>query len=391
MKVTRVAVNKIYPVVEASLSKSANVTAYKKNIENFIKARSTDLYDTVPMRRIPFLQDDIDDFFRAVKIDKNQITDFLSQTYYWNMNFNPRAAKDEFTMTMMMVIRFFILKNRSKDAEISAIYLAFSGKFYPSIHSQKWKIAPEQYRYVMEYVLNNVLTMKYDLKREGSVFGAVRSICMTWLNTYRSKFRNPDDEDVADMIQQLHGRIKSFLGNIASAYYDAYAKKDVWFTYSSDSNDQETYRVADSDSLLAERCVENAMNMITSRQVNYRLCRYASDKNVKTDEIKSIIESIQEDSTNLPLIRELYQLIVAEYFNESKDKDVSSYDFIAKTIVAKPNTKNKNILRQKQIIENFLNENSPSYRKRKSREATRSSYHRSILTYYVLVMNEANK
>lgn len=391
MKVTRVAVNKIYPVVEASLSKSANVTAYKKNIENFIKARSTDLYDTVPMRRIPFLQDDIDDFFRAVKLDKNQITDFLSQTYYWNMNFNPRAAKDEFTMTMMMVIRFFILKNRSKDAEISAIYLAFSGKFYPSIHSQKWKIAPEQYRYVMEYVLNNVLTMKYDLKREGSVFGAVRSICMTWLNTYRSKFRNPDDEDVADMIQQLHGRIKSFLGNIASAYYDAYAKKDVWFTYSSDSNDQETYRVADSDSLLAERCVENAMNMITSRQVNYRLCRYASDKNVKTDEIKSIIESIQEDSDNLPLIRELYQLIVAEYFNESKDKDVSSYDFIAKTIVAKPNTKNKNILRQKQIIEDFLNENSPSYRKRKSREATRSSYHRSILTYYVLVMNEANK
>ena len=391
MKVTRVAVNKIYPVVEASLSKSANVTAYKKNIENFIKARSTDLYDTVPMRRIPFLQDDIDDFFRAVKIDKNQITDFLSQTYYWNMNFNPRAAKDEFTMTMMMVIRFFILKNRSKDAEISAIYLAFSGKFYPSIHSQKWKIAPEQYRYVMEYVLNNVLTMKYDLKREGSVFGAVRSICMTWLNTYRSKFRNPDDEDVADMIQQLHGRIKSFLGNIASAYYDAYAKKDVWFTYSSDSNDQETYRVADSDSLLAERCVENAMNMIASRQVNYRLCRYASDKNVKTDEIKSIIESIQEDSDNLPLIRELYQLIVAEYFNESKDKDVSSYDFIAKTIVAKPNTKNKNILRQKQIIEDFLNENSPSYRKRKSREATRSSYHRSILTYYVLVMNEANK
>ena len=391
MKVTRVAVNKIYPVVDNSLSKSANVTAYKKNIENFIKARSTDLYDTVPMRRIPFLQEDIDDFFKAVKIDKNQITSFLTETYYWNMNFNPRAAKDEFTMTMMMVIRFFILENKMKDAEISAIYLAFSGKFYPSIHSQKWKIPPEQYRYVMEYVLNNMLTMKYDLKREGSVFGAVRSICLTWLNTYKSKFKNPDDEDVADMIQQLHGRIKSFLGNIASAYYDAYAKKDVWFTYSSDSNEQDAYRVADSDSLLAERCVENAMNVITSRQVNYRLCRYASDKNVKTDEIKSIIESIQEDPDNLPLIRELYQITVAEYFNESKEKDVSSYDFIAKTIVAKPNTKNKNIIRQKQIIEEFLNENSPAYRKRKSRDATRSSYHRSILTYYVLVMNEANK
>lgn len=391
MKVTKVAVNMIYPLVENSLSKSANVTAYKKNIENFIKARSTDLYDTVPIRRIPFLPEDSDDFFKAIKIDKNKITECLTHTYYWNMNFNPRAAKDEFTMTMMMVIRFFILKNRMKDAEISAIYLAFSGKFYPSIHSQKWKIPPEQYRYVMEYVLNNVLTMKYDLKREGSVFGAIRSICMTWLNTYKSKFKDPDDEDVADMIQQLHGRIKSFLGNIASVYYDAYAKKDVWFTYSSDSNDQDSYRIADSDSLLAERCVENAMNVVTSRQVNYRLCRLSSDKNVKTDEIKSIIESIQEDPDNLPLIRELYQLVVAEYFATSKEKDVSSYDFIAKTIVAKPNSKNKNIIRQKQIIEDFLNENSPAYRKRKSRDATRSSYHRSILTYYVLIMNEANK
>ena len=391
MKVTKVAVNMIYPLVENSLSKSANVTAYKKNIENFIKARSTDLYDTVPIRRIPFLPEDADDFFKAIKIDKSKITECLTHTYYWNMNFNPRAAKDEFTVAMMMVIRFFILKNRTKDAEISAIYLAFSGKFYPSIHSQKWKIPPEQYRYVMEYVLNNVLTMKYDLKREGSVFGAIRSICMTWLYTYKSKFKDPDDEDVADMIQQLHGRIKSFLGNIASAYYDAYAKKDVWFTYSSDSNDQDSYRIADSDSLLAERCVENAMNVVTSRQVNYRLCRLSSDKNVKTDEIKSIIESIQEDPDNLPLIRELYQLIVAEYFATSKEKDVSSYDFIAKTIVAKPNSKNKNIIRQKQIIEDFLNENSPAYRKRKSRDATRSSYHRSILTYYVLIMNEANK
>lgn len=391
MKVTHVAKTEIYPLVELSLNKSANLTAYKKNIENFIKARSVDLYDTVPIRRIPFLPDDVDDFFKAVKIDKNQITEFLSHTYYWNMNFNPRAAKDEFTMCMMMVIRYFILKNKLKEAEISSIYLAFSGKFYPSIHSQKWKIPPEQYRYVMEYVLNNMLTMKYDLKREGSVFGAVRSICMTWLNTYRPKFKDPDDEDVADMIQQLHGRIKSFLGNIATAYYDAYQKKDVWFTYSSDSSEQDSFRIADSDSLLAERCVENAMSAITSKQVNYRLCRYASDKNVKTDEVKSIIESIQEDPDNLPLIRELYQLVIAEYFAESKEKDVASYDFVAKTIVAKPNTKNKNILRQKEIIEDFLNENSPAYRKRKSRAATRSSYHRSILTYYILVMNEANK
>ena len=389
MKVTRVAVNKIYPIVEKSLQK--NTPAYKKNVQEFIKDRSKDLYDIVPVRRIPFGSEDIDSFFKAMKIDKNEITQCLSETYYWNMNFNPRAAKDEFTMTMMMVIRYFLLKNKQTDAEISTIYLAFSGKFYPSIHSQKFKIPPEKYRHIMEYVLNNVLTQKYDLKREGSVFGAVRSICRTWLRTYTPKFKNPDDEDVADMIQQLHGRIKSFLGNIAAAYYNTYEKRDTYFAYASDSNDQDSFRIADNDSLLAERCVENAMNWITTKQVDYKLCKWASDKNVKVDEIKSIIESIQEDSDNLLFIREMMQLIIADYFSTSKNKDVTSYEFINKSIVAKPNSKNKYVIRQKEIIEYFLDENSPAYRKRKSRPDTKSSYYKSILTYYVLVINESNK
>ena len=389
MKVTKVAVNKIYPIIEKSLQK--NTPAYKKNVQEFIKNRSNDLYDIVPVRRIPFGSEDIDSFFKAMKIDKNEITQCLSETYYWNMNFNPRAAKDEFTMTMMMVIRYFLLKNKQTDAEISTIYLAFSGKFYPSIHSQKFKIPPEKYRHIMEYVLNNVLTQKYDLKREGSVFGAVRSICRTWLRTYTPKFKNPDDEDVADMIQQLHGRIKSFLGNIAAAYYDTYEKRDSYFAYASDSNEQDSFRIADNDSLLAERCVENAMNWITTKQVDYKLCKWASDKNVKVDEIKSIIESIQEDSDNLLLIREMMQLIIADYFSISKTKDVTSYEFINKSIVAKPNSKNKYVIRQKEIIEYFLDENSPAYRKRKSRPDTKSSYYKSILTYYVLVINESNK
>lgn len=389
MKVTNVAVKEIYPIVEQSLTK--NTAAYKKNIQKFLEVRSEDIYDVVPCKRIPFGANDIDDFFKAMKIDKTKITTCLSHTYYWNMNFNPRAAKDEFTMTMMMVIRYFILKNKLKDAELSAIYLAFSGKFYPSIHSGKFKIPPDKYRHVMEYVLNNMLTQKYDLKRCGSVFGAIRSICQTWLNTYKSKFRNPDDEDVADMIQQLHGRIKSFLGNIASAYYKAYDNRDTYLAYSSDSDDEKSYRIADSDSIMAERCVENAMNYITSKGVDYRLCKMAADKNVKVDEVRSIIESIQDDKDNLILIRELMQIIVCEYFVDSKEKDVRSMDFVSKSIAAKPNTKNKNIIRQKEIIENWLDENSPQYRKRKSRAATKSSYNKSILIYYVLVINAANK
>ena len=44
-----------------------------------------------------------------------------------------------------------------------------------------------------------------------------------------------------------------------------------------------------------------------------------------------------------------------------------------------------------EIIEEFLNENSPGYRKRRSRAATKSSYHKAIITYYALIINQANK
>ena len=116
----------------------------------------------------------------------------------------------------------------------------------------------------------------------------------------------------------------------------------------------------------------------------------ACDKNIKVDELSSIIESIQEEQANLPIIREFMQLLVVEYFAQSKEKDVTAYAFLSHCVIAKPNTKNKNVIRQKEIVETWLNENSPAYRKKKSR-ATRSSYCKAVLIYYTLVIMQANK
>ena len=389
MKVTKVAVNEIYPLVEKSLAK--NTAKYKSNIQKFFESRSKDLYDTAPYSRMAFGDDERDDFFKSIDISRADIRECLTHTYYWNMNFSPAAAKDEMTMTMMMIIRYFLLKKDQMNMELSAIYLAFSGSFYPSIHYGSFpKVQPSEYRHVMEYVVNNMLTMKFDLKREGSVFGAVRSICRTWLETYKDILKDPDDEENAELIKQLHGRIKSFMINIARLYYEAYENK-MYLTYDSDSNDEESFRIADNDSLRSERYVENAMNYINNNNVDFKLCTMASDSNVKVNEVKSIIESIQDDKQSIAEIKELFRLLISDYMNNSKDKNVASIEFVSYSIKAKPNSKDKNILRQKEIIEGWLDEKSPQYRKRKSRAATKSSYYNSVLTYYTLVINKANK
>lgn len=396
---------KIYPIISTKMNKNAN--KFKQCIARFVEKRSNELYDIAPCDRIYFGQEDLDDFYKSTEIEIAEVQSAIEQTYYYPMaNFNPRAAKDEFTIAMMCVIRYFYLNHKEKELELSMIYLAFSGKFYPSIHSGQFpKFQPSEYRYIMEsvefkdsfhqvlneYVVNNSLSNRFDLKREGTVFGAIKSICITWKDSYKNRLKSFDDEDIVYLIQQLHNRIKSFMKNIAEIYYDIYQKKDRYFTYDGDSLDQDDYHIADSDSLKIERIVEKTLNYINNTSVDYKICKMASDTNVKTDEVKSIIESILNDRDNISEVRELLRIIVTEFYASNANTDVTDIKFITVSITPKPNTKNPNLIRQKEIVESWLDENSPAYRKRKSREATKSSYHKSVLTYFVLMIHNANK
>ena len=53
---------------------------------------------------------------------------------------------------------------------MAIVNMAFSGKFYPSIHYGFFKkVQPVEYKWVMDYVVNNMLTGKFDLKSKGNV------------------------------------------------------------------------------------------------------------------------------------------------------------------------------------------------------------------------------
>lgn len=384
----------IYPIMSARLSTPAGLTAYKNNVGYFLNARSKELYDIAPFTRIYWSNDDLQMFYKAMQVTEPQIMEHVSKTYYYpQASFNPRCAKDPFVCSQLMVIRYFLLKKMKKELDLSIVYFAFSGSFYPSIHYGSFpKVQPSEYRYIMEHVVNNVLSQRFDLKQEKNVIGAVKSIGMTWIKSYEDRIKSSDDDDCVYVIQQLHNRIKSFMINIAKPYYEAYDKKDVYFNYASDNDSEDNYRVADNDSLKAERYVNKSMNYLTtSSSVNYEFCKLASDSNVKTDELKAIIQSIHSDNSNMRLVKELLTIMIVEYLNGSMDKEVTGLSFLNSATSPKPNSKNKNILREKEILEEILGDNSPAYKRRSSRVPTKNSYHRSILMYYALVVNKANK
>lgn len=392
-KMTSAIKNQLYPLVAKSLEK--NMKKYKEALSRFVSNRTKELYDTAPCDRMIFTKADADDMFNALGISSEQVSAVLANTYYGDIQLSDfcKAAKDELTILAITIVRYFVVNNKDKDAELASLYLAFSGKFYPSIHYKSYpKVQPSEYRYVMDYVVNNVLTNKYDLKRTGSVIGAITCIVDTWLDAYKSQFKDFADDDIVYIIQQLHSRMSAFMKNIAQEYYKAYENKDrEYMAFDSDDLSEDNYHLADSDSMRAERIAEKTISYMNTSGVDYNVCLMAADNNVRTSEIRSIIEGIVSDPENLPEIQELIRLIITQYFIHSKTKDVSDISFITFSIAPKPNSKDKDVIRSKEIIENWLNETSPAYRKRKSRPATRSSYYKSVFTYFTLMIHNANK
>lgn len=389
--ITSVIDKKIYPIVKTALSKS--LTKYKSVMSKFMNNRATGLYDTFPATRMPYGQQDADELYTVFGVKESFLKDMIAQTYYGTMpNFNPRTAKTPVTVLCMCMIKYFIFKKDKKNLDMALLYMGFTGGFYPSIHYGSYPTAtPDEYRFVCDYVVNNVLTNKYDLKRTGSVAGAITSIGQTVVESYADQLTGETtDEDYVYIIQQFHIRIKSFMHNIAELYYKAHKDRD-YLTYDSDDMSEDNFRLTENDSTKIESCTNRTMTFLTTHDVDYRICKMCSDSNVKTEEIKGIVESIVKNTDNMDILKELVSLIISNYFRASKTKDVRDIEFLSFTIRAKPNVTDKNIVRQNTIINTLLTTNSPAYNRRKKREATRISYVRSLTSYFALIINQANK
>lgn len=385
-KVSTILVKKLYPIVAESLSK--NTPKLMDHINKFFNRNHRQIYDISTYDNIYYNQTDIDDLFRSVGLTEVEVLNIIKQCYFYSVPINPQCVKEPYIEFLLMAVRYYIKSNKRREAEIVGIYLTFSGKFYASIFADCYPTAPpSKYRSVMDYVVNNMLTDKYDLKRYGTVFGAIKSMVITWLDTYEKQIKSDssDDETCKMLIQQIRDRLKSFMHNIMKLYYEAYQSK-AYMNYETDSEVPEEFRLADNDAAKAARLTENTLNYMTTNKVSLEICNRAHDKYVKATELCSIIEGILSDNNNLPDLKRCINIIICDYLRKYPNGNVKSIEFVSYSIKAKPNTRDKYLMELKDILSNFLDQNSIAYR-RKS-EARKASYYKSLLTYLVLLINK---
>lgn len=391
-KVTYVIIDKLYPLVAPAIEK--NLNKFKNCISDFINANHKQLYDVGPYDIIYFKRSDAEKMFKALGISENEVLEIMEDCFFWRIPYNPPCAKEPYILVLMCIIRYFLIHKKQKEAEITTCYLAFSGKVYASLFvgAAFPKAPPSKYRAVMDYVINNKLTNKHSLKSEGTLFGAVKAQMNTWLDTYGPDLvGRADDDDIGKMIQQVRDRVKSFLMNIAKLYYEAYENK-LYLNYETDNlSDGKEFRITDNDSLRASRYTENAINYMVTNAVSLQMCNKCKDENVKASEVKDIMTAIITDKTNIEQLTRVTNILICDFMRNYPGKSINSIDFMAHSLVQKPNSKDKYIIELNQTLVSWLDENSPNYRRRKNRIATANSYKRACLTYLTLAIVAANK
>lgn len=381
-------IDNVYPVVYNSLK--TKTMALKSCVGRFIQKRHDQLYDYAPMTNIYFMQSEVDDFFRSIGVNKKVVTDTMHSLYYWNED-ELQACKDEFSITCLMALRYLLKekKNDQKLIELVATYLSFSGKFYATCYWRFWKRYNPK-KEIMDYVVNYMLSQKFDLVKTKSVFGAVRNLSITWVERYKDELLGDlTDERVSYLFHQLHNRIYAFLKNIAKAYYEADEKK-LYVNAESDNYEQDNYRIANNNSSIASVATEKTMIYFSTNQINISICYNVSDSGVDPYDVKAIFENILNNNQSLDELRFVINVMLMDFVSKyPEEKDITGPRFIAHSISMKPNTKDENIIRSKNIILNWLS-TSDRYNNIKT-QATKNNYYKAILRYIAIIVNIANK
>ena len=388
--ITSVVITDLYDYVIKNLK--VREREYKNNIGNFFNRNHSAIYDVGPYDNIYFTTSDIRALFTSLDINEAEVKNIMKECY-WNRNanivVNPQLVKEPYVEVIMAIIIYYLKNKKDKEAELSLIYLAFSGKFYASNYSRFFpKNPPSKYRSTMDYVVNNMLNDKYDLRTTGSVFGAIRVLCLTLLESYKDDLINdPDDDQIRYFLGQLRDREFAFLRKISNLYYNAYENK-YYLNFESDNlADGSEFRITDSDATIASRITENAVNYMITNNVDLGICKGFRDSNLRPTELRDIIEAIVSDKANINQLHRVCNILICDFIRKNPGIRIDNVEFINYSLKEQSNTKDKYIIEMQTTIMGWLDDKSENYRRRKSRKATAISYRKGVKYYIIMIIS----
>lgn len=369
----------IYPILEKNFPSNSNL--HQLDIRKFIDKNNEILFAAGPTLRLYFYDEERDRIFNYIGLRKLQINDIIKKDKTVESSW---MFMTPFNLSMVLIIRYYMMNNMKKQMENSILFLALS--FYSSLHYRQFRYPPNEN--IMNYTLNH-LSNKFKLKQFGTLIESIKSTALTSHENYIEYLKIGTDVLLNTYLLGLHTRLSGFIKNIAEEYYKN-QQEGNYINLEGDDYSEENYHIADNDSFIINRLSDNVTSKIVTKGIDYKLVKLSA--NICNISVNGLQKSLQEivykkDKEFKVLVSAIIQLYLLDKKNTSES--ISSKRFIdyCLQIYVKSNTNDENIIKIKEILDNWLTECSPTYLKT-NRAATKSNLRKSVYMYLVFCIQQ---
>lgn len=365
--------------VQATFSKPENQRKLNTIVSRYVDKNVAKLTTVGPSKRPMFLDSDRNLIYDMVGVQANSIVAVVRDTDYIKEGTNPG---DPFNIIMTLTIRYFKMKKLTKEMNAAILYLTLS--MYPSLHAKYFRYEPNEQ--IMAYTIQH-MSNKYKVKQMGTVMAALFDTTRVSDEHYAKELIRGNDKDIADYILSFKTRLNGFMKNVCAEFMKQHSAKN-YLNYEVDNEDEENYSVADSNSYVITRVADASVLKLSVQGPNAIIVKSSAKLNdVSVNSLRTTLTAICRDKNSKKEMHELVSNILYLFlFDGSHTKEeINSSRFLlfSMDIYKKANTTDKNIVRIKAILDNWIAAYSGQYKKSNA-VGTINAFRKALYTFFVL-------
>jgi hypothetical protein len=334
-----------------------------------------------PIKRVLFTDVERDKIYTLIGINASTIEAAVDSTTYIKSGTIPGKP---FFILMAMIIRYYKMQKMIKEMNSAIVYMTLS--MYPSLHSKYFKFEPNEQ--IMAMAIHN-MSNKFKIKKSGTILQALSETTIMSDKHYTKELLEANDKNIADYILGFQTRLNGLLKNIMKEFMKEHKQKH-YLNYEFDSEDEDNFHTADSNSYLITRVSDAVVLKLTVQGPDAVLvaaaakvcdCSLADLRNTCHD----ICTDKEERDNMKKLVSAILYLFLFDGSNSKEDITSNKFFLFCNDVYRKANTTDVNVNSIKKLLDHWLSKYSEVYKK-SHRVATISQYRRALFIFFVFTI-----
>lgn len=366
------------------------------------------LQSSIVGRQLLINKEDIKKLKEALGYPESDLLDAYSSSPYFQQ-FEDLARKEPLLYTIPLLIYSAELYKAGKKSESKFVYFSAFLREYASRVYRGWPHGVNEGRmyYTIEYSLND----RYDIKKLGTAYAVLLKMAEASHAHYIDIMcKNLTDSLLYDITNSgISTRIVSFLQSISKEYQKNEGKYLNFEHNSAISKDEETEGTSynleiKSNAAVKKNAVNKALIKISTASVNDAYIRIAVKRIFKPESINSsyndmlrvnVKEILDQCKKEMP---EFLDAIVSYFLysinpitgQRNMESDMKTIKFIlsVERLYKSSNTKDPNIIKVKNFLEDFLKRCSYEYNSYKSSQQ-KNQLEKAVLMYFAILLQQS--